>query len=181
MSAYTTAQINAAMTAPVEEVHRPRTSKVTAINRMAIIARIADAAKERKARIAAEKREAREQRKLDRIAKKAQKADKANKRKTKVVKPMTALANAAAAAAKTRRKSLTAQKQAHASFKKELKTTRRNLMTGWKEQARSQKEVARAVALIFKAQEKRERASAARLPVAFRESSVAFRLNNKRI
>ena len=33
-------------------------------------------------------------------------------------------------------------------------------MTGWKEQARSQKEVERAVALIFKAQEKRDKKEA---------------------
>ena len=49
---YTTEQINAAMTAPVEMVTGPRTSKVTAINRMATTAAIADAAKERKTRIA---------------------------------------------------------------------------------------------------------------------------------
>ena len=144
MASYTVEQINAAMAAPVETVEGPRTAKLTAINRMATTAAIADAVKARKTRLAAEKREAREQRKLDRIAKKAQKADKANKRKTKVVKPMTTVANAAAKAAKTRRKSLVAQKKAHSAFKREPKPTRRKLMTGWKEEAKAKKELAKA-------------------------------------
>ena len=173
MSAYTTEQIQAAMTAPVELVTGPRTAKVIATQRIAAPIAAAEAAKARKHRIAAEKREAREQRKLDRIAKKAQKADKANKRKTKVVKPMTALANAAAAAAKTRRKSITAQKKAHSIFKKELKTTRRNLMTGWKEQARSQKEIERAVALIFKSDEKRKKKAAKAAKKLAKEEAAA--------
>ena len=150
MASYTVEQINAAMTAPVETVEGPRTAKLTAINRMATTAAIADAVKARKTRLAAEKREEREQRKLDRIAKKAQKADKANKRKTKVVKPMTTVANAAAKAAKTRRKSLVAQKKAHIAFKRELKTTRRNLMASWKEQAKAAKKLAKEQAAAAK-------------------------------
>ena len=144
MSTYTIEQVQAAIEAPVEIVEGPRQAKVAATVRMATTAAIADAVKARKTRLAAEKREAREQRKLDRIAKKAQKADKANKRKTKVVKPMTTVANAAAKAAKTRRKSLVAQKKAHSAFKRELKPPRRKLMTGWKEEAKAKKELAKA-------------------------------------
>ena len=53
-------------------------------------------------------------------------------------------ANAAAKAAKTRRKSLVAQKKAHGAFKKELKATRRTLKASWKEQAKAQKAIAKA-------------------------------------
>lgn len=144
MESYTVEQINAAMTAVVETVEGPRTAKITAINRMATTAAIADAVKARNTRLAAKKREAREQRRLDRIAKKVQKSDKANKRKTKFVKPMTLVAKAAAEAAKTRRKSLVAQKKSHSAFKKQLKTTRRTLMASWKEQAKAKKQMEKA-------------------------------------
>ena len=54
MSAYTVEQIQAAMTAPVEEVTSHRTAKLIAIARIAAPIAAAEAAKARRHRIAAE-------------------------------------------------------------------------------------------------------------------------------
>ena len=83
--------------------------------------------------------------------------------KTKAIATM-ALPTDAAKAAKARTKRIVAEKKAHkkahANFKRELKSTRKALTTGWKEQKRSQKDVDRAVALIFKSEEKKKKKEA---------------------
>ena len=175
MNALTIAsQIIEAQNAPIEVVTGPRKAKVTAANRIRIPSEAAAAAKGRKKRMAAEKREARAQAKLDREAKKTQKADKVNKRKTKKVNKVKgpskrALAKQVAA----RRKSIREAKEAHSTFKKELKTTRRNLMTGWKEKARAEKEMSRCVALIFKSDEKRKKKAAKAAKKLAKEEAAA--------
>ena len=130
MSSYTIEEVQAAIEAPVEIVEGPRQAKVAATVRMNTIAAIAEAAKTRKTRIAAEKRK----------AKKAKKA----KKPAADAKPMTLLAGEISQAVKTRRKSLAAKKKAHTDFKRELKTTRRKLVTGWKEEAKAKKQLAKA-------------------------------------
>ncbi len=83
--------------------------------------------------------------------------------KTKAIATM-ALPTDAAKAAKARTKRIAAEKKAHkkahANFKRELKATRKALTTGWKEEAATKRELARAVNMIFRSEEKRKKKEA---------------------
>uniref|UniRef100_A0A6C0KAL7 Uncharacterized protein n=1 Tax=viral metagenome TaxID=1070528 RepID=A0A6C0KAL7_9ZZZZ len=83
--------------------------------------------------------------------------------KTKAIATMAIPANAAKAA-KARTKRIAAEKKAHkkahATFKRELKATRKTLTTGWKEEAATKRELARCVNYIFKSEEKRKKKEA---------------------
>ena len=83
--------------------------------------------------------------------------------KTKAIATM-ALPIDAAKAAKARTKRIAAEKKAHkkahANFKRELKSTRKALTTGWKEEAAAKKHLDRCVNMIFRSEEKRKKKAA---------------------
>ena len=83
--------------------------------------------------------------------------------KTKAIATMAIPADAAKAS-NDRTKRIAAEKKAHkkahTDFKRELKATRKTLTKGWKEEAATKRELARAANIIFRSDEKRKKKEA---------------------